>query len=135
MTPPHLQKICLKDSTRSQHFSSSKMQCNGFLTLFEFEKCNAMDSWGVIFFPVNYDSPVNGRNISGESLFPKGSHYLLVNNDRGSHYLLVKNDRGGGGGHFFRGVIFHGYTGPRVGKNILTLSVYIYFEQLLFRIF
>ena len=73
------------------------MQYNGFL--------------GSHFFLVNYDSPVNGRNISGESLFPKRSHYLLINNDRGSHYLLVKNDRGGGGGHFFRGVIFHGYTG------------------------
>ena len=82
-------------------------------------KCNAMDSWGVIFFLVNYDSPVNGRNISGESLFPKGSHYLLVNNDRGSHYLLVKNDRGGGGS-FFRGVIFHGYTGgnKRAGEKL-----------------
>ena len=56
------------------------MQCNGFL--------------GSHFFLVNYDSPVNGRNISGESLFPKGIYYLLVNNDRGSHYLLVKNDRG-----------------------------------------
>ena len=94
------------------------MQCNGFLTLFEFE--NSMQ-WipGESFFLVNYDSPVNGRNISGESLFPKGSHYLLVNNDRGSHYLLVKNDRGGGGGggHFFRGVVFHGYTGFNCETN------------------
>ena len=66
------------------------MQCNGFL--------------GSHFFLVNYDSPVNERNISGESLFPKGSHYLLVNNDRGSHYLLVKNDRGPffPGSHFSR---------------------------------
>ena len=69
-------------------------EISGYKMLQKVRKCNAMDSWGVIFFLVNYDFPVNGRNISGESLFPKGSHYLLVNNDRGSHYLLVKNDRG-----------------------------------------
>ena len=42
--------------------------------------------------------------MNGESLFPKGSHYLLENNDRGSHYLLVKNDRGSffPGSHFSR---------------------------------
>ena len=63
-------------------------------------------------------TPLYGRNISEESLFPKGSHYLLVNNDRGSHYLLVKNDRG----HFFRGVIFHGYTGNNSPAKIYIKS-------------
>ena len=30
----------------------------------------------------------------GESLFAKGSHYLLANNDWGSHYLPANNDWG-----------------------------------------
>ena len=29
-----------------------------------------------------------------ESLFAKGSHYLLANNDWGSHYLPANNDWG-----------------------------------------
>ena len=75
---PNIQKICFKDARDHNTF--------------RVRKCNAI--LGSHFFLVNYDSSVNRRNISGESLFPKGSHYFLVNNDRGSHYLLVKNDRG-----------------------------------------
>ena len=63
-----------------------------------------------------------GGTYQGESLFPKGSHYLLVNNDRGESLFTSKKwpeGGGGGGGSFFPGSHF-----PRLQPGLENMYVF-----------